>query len=177
MADFSKYFPILMQHEGGSKLTNTPGDLGGWTKWGITLKTWLENGFDKDGDGDIDLQDLKLSEEKDAMQVAKKLYWDKIKADFIKNQSIAEFIFDWGYNSGTKTAIKRVQRVLNIDDDGIIGNNTLFMINNYMNQEDLFNKIKQARIDFINTIIKNNPTQEKFRNGWMNRINSFKFKI
>lgn len=174
MANFSKFFPILMKHEGGSKFTNIPGDKGGATKWGIILDTWIKCGADKDCDGDIDVNDLKLSTEQDAMEVSKKIYWDKIKGDCIYSQSIAEFIFDWAYNSGVQTAAKKVQQLLGLQADGVIGDKTVKAIND-ANPKELFTKLKNRREEFYKAIVANNPSQAKFLKGWLNRNNSFNF--
>jgi len=172
MASFKKYFPTLIKHEGG--YVNDPNDRGGATNLGVTLGVWIQNGYDKDRDGDIDKDDVKLINLCDAEEIAKKLYWDPIKGDSINNQSIAEFIFDWGYNSGTKTAIKKVQQVLGVVADGIIGPKTIAAINN-ANQRELFDKLKKRREEFFRAIVRSNPSQSKFLKGWLNRNNSFKF--
>jgi len=39
---------------------NDPADLGGATNKGVTLSTWQKQGYDKNGDGKIDVEDLKL---------------------------------------------------------------------------------------------------------------------
>ena len=161
-----------MEHEGG--YTDDPKDKGGATKFGVTLSTWIANGYDKDGDGDIDKQDIKVLDKADAYDIAKKLYWDKIMGDKIKDQSVAEFIFDWGYNSGPQTAIKKVQEILAIKIDGIIGPQTLKFIND-ADPKALFNKLKARREDFFRNIVHNDPSQEKFLRGWLNRNNSFTF--
>lgn len=72
---------------------------------------WKEYGHDKDGDGDIDAEDIKKLSEEDAKWIAKKIFWDYFQADFILNESVAQFIVDWGYNSGRKTVAKIVQAV------------------------------------------------------------------
>lgn len=174
MADFSKFFPILMKHEGGSKFTDIAGDKGGATKWGITLDTWIRNGADKDGDGDIDVQDLKLSTEQDAMRIAKKLYWDKVMGDAIDSQSVAEFILDWAYNSGVGTAIRKVQGAVGAAVDGSIGPKTVGLIN-AQDPHTLFTSLKIEREAFYRSIVQNNPSQAKFLKGWLNRNNSFNF--
>jgi lysozyme family protein len=173
MADFNKYFPTLVKWEGAA-FTNTPGDAGGPTKYGVILSEWKAKGWDKDGDGDIDVNDLKLITAQDAASIAKAHYWDKLKADQINNQSIAEFLVDFAYNCGVGTAAKKIQEVVGVTKDGVIGPDTLRVINS-SNQHDTFDKLKQKRESYYRAIVAGNPSQAKFLKGWLNRNNSFKF--
>lgn len=163
-----------MKHEGGSKFTDISADKGGATKWGITISTWIKNGADKDGDGDIDVQDLKLSTEQDAMKIAKKLYWDKVMGDSINSQSVAEFVFDWAYNSGVGTAVRKVQGLVGATVDGSMGPKTVQAINQ-RDAKILFTQLKTDREAFYRSIVHNNPSQGMFLKGWLNRNNSFNF--
>ena len=43
-----------------SKYTNRKSDRGNATKYGITLATWKKVGYDKNGDGVINAEDVKL---------------------------------------------------------------------------------------------------------------------
>ena len=45
-----------------------------------------------------------------------------------------------------------------------------------MDPMSLYFQIKNDRIKFIDEICKARPANEKFRKGWMNRINDFKFE-
>lgn len=173
MADFKKYFPTLVKWE-GAVFENVPGDAGGPTKYGVILSVWKAKGWDKDGDTDIDVDDLKLITSNDAMIIAKSHYWDKLKADSIVNQSVAEFIVDFAYNCGVGTSARKVQEVLGIPVDGVVGSITLMAINR-ANQEDLFNKLKQKRRNLYLAIVARRPSQIKFLKGWLNRNNYFKF--
>lgn len=173
MADFSKYFPTLIKWEGTS-FDIVPGDAGGPTKYGVILSEWKYKGWDKDGDKDIDVDDLKLITMADASIIAKTHYWDKLKADNIKNQSVAEFLVDFAYNCGVGTAAKKIQEVLGVNADGVIGNITLGAINN-ANQEDLFNNLKTKRRNYYLAIVARKPSQIKFLKGWLRRNDSFKF--
>jgi lysozyme family protein len=173
MAKFENFVDRLLVLEGGFAILKN--DKGGATKYGVTLQTWKEFGHDKDGDGDIDVEDIKLLTPEDAKSRAKKIFWDYFKADQIKNQSIAEFICDWGYNSGRTTIAKKVQTLLGLKTDGIFGSQTLTRINT-INQEQLFNLLKLSRMDFVKKIVERDPTQERFYNGWVNRIQKFFFK-
>lgn len=173
MADFNKYFEELLRHEGG--YVDNSNDRGGATNLGVTIGVWERYGYDKDGDGDIDKEDIKLLSKEDARMIAKKLYWDKVWGDYIGNQSIAEFLFDWAYNSGPATAIKKLQNILNVKPDGVLGKNTLQALN-CMDQKELFDKLFQSRKDFFHAIVKSRPANKVFLKGWMNRLNSFKYK-
>jgi lysozyme family protein len=173
MAKFESFAGKLLRLEGG--YVNHPLDKGGPTKYGVILSVWQEHGHDKDGDGDIDAEDIKKLSEDDARYIAKKIFWDYFLADLIVNQSLAEFIVDWGYNSGRKTVAKIVQRVVNVTIDGIVGPQTITAINR-ADQELLFNALKIERKVFLNNIIKRKPDQIVFYDGWMNRVNSFKYK-
>lgn len=172
MAKFENFAGKLLRLEGG--YVNHPLDKGGPTKYGVILSMWQEHGHDKDGDGDIDAEDIKKLTEEDARYIAKKIFWDYFLADHISNESVAEFIVDWGYNSGRKTVAKIVQRLVNVEVDGTIGIQTLRAINSG-DQERLFNLLKIERKVFLNNIIRRKPDQIVFYDGWMNRVNSFKY--
>ena len=59
MADVMKLAPFILSFEGG--FVNDPDDRGGATNKGVTIATWRKVGYDKDGDGDIDFNDLIIS--------------------------------------------------------------------------------------------------------------------
>lgn len=171
MANFNIYFPKLVKAE-GDKYEDVAGDRGGPTKYGVILKEWIAQGYDKDHDGDIDKYDLKLITADDAAKIAKTHYWDKIKGDQINSQVIAEFIADFAYTSGTGTSAKKAQEVLSVEQDGVIGPDTVAKIN----AEDpkvLLSKLKARREKFYRAIVVNDASQNKFLNGWLNRNNSF----
>jgi lysozyme family protein len=170
MADFNQIWPFVFKWE-TPQYVNNPHDKGGPTKYGVTLATWLTYGYDKDGDGAITAHDVMLLTEEDAKRIAKLKFWDYFKADNINNQAIANIIFDWGWASGPVTAARQMQKLLNLTPDGVFGSVTVSAVNKE-NPETLFAKIKQARIDFANNIVKNNPTQQKWIAGWINRINA-----
>lgn len=141
----------------------------------LSIATWRKVGYDKDGDGDIDVDDLKLLSNEDVVsRVMKPHYWDKWKADQINNQSLANIVVDWMWGSGA-WGIKYPQRILEVVSDGIVGPKTLVAINNYPDQSDLFKKLWLRRKQHFEDIVKADPTQAAFLKGWLNRLNDFKY--
>ena len=172
MAKFDLFAKRLLNIEGG--YVNHPSDKGGPTKYGVILSTWIEYGYDKNDDGKIDLNDIKLLTPDDARFIAKRIFWDFFKADKIQNQSIADFIVDWGYNSGRSTVAKKIQQILKVKADGFFGAETLAAIN-HADQRTLFEIIKETRRLFLEHLVAVKPSQMAFYNGWMNRLDRFFF--
>ena len=103
-------------------------------------------------------------------------YWDKVKGDDIKHQSIANALVSWAWGSGSRTAIKEIQRVLGVTVDGIIGNQTLGAINS-ADECELFDLMIKRRAYFFHLICERRPKNRKFLKGWLNRLNDFEEKF
>lgn len=169
MADVNILAPFILSFEGG--FANHPSDKGGATNKGVTIGTWRSVGYDKDGDGDIDVDDLRLLTDRDVIdRVLKPHYWDRWKADQIRSQSVANLVVDWVWASG-RHGITNVQRVLGVAQDGIVGAKTLAALNN-SDQRALFDRIRQERTAFIDRLCRRDPGQTVFRNGWLRRLNA-----
>ena len=172
MAKLEKLLPFIEKWEGG--YVNDPQDLGGATNMGVTIGTWKTVGYDKDGDGDIDEDDLKqITKDEMSKCVLRPHYWDRCQADKIESQAIANIIVDWVWASGV-TAIKQVQTLLGVEVDGIVGEETLNAINNAQ-QRDLFILIKEARVEYVERICVKRPANIRFRKGWLRRIADLKW--
>jgi type VI secretion system secreted protein VgrG len=173
MANFDLYFPKEIVLE-GSVFEDVAGDSGGATKYGLTLDDLQEFHLDENGDGIIDVNDIKLLTRTDAGRVLKKLYWDYYYTDTILNQSVGEYVADAGLNQGRVLMTKYIQTIIGVTVDGKFGPNTLKVLNNF-NQQDFFNKFKSMRIQRYNNIVANRPSQNKFLKGWINRVNAIPF--
>ena len=166
MADSSKLIPFILSWE-TDKYTNNKKDKGGPTKYGITLATWRRVGYDKNGDGVLNEKDIKLLTKDDFHRVFKQNYWNACKADKIQDQSVANMLVDFAYNSGVSRAVTYLQLTLGITADGIIGNKTLFAINK-SNGERLFERFKKTREDYLKSIARG--TQKDHLVGWLRRV-------
>lgn len=171
MANSSKLVPFILQWEGG--FVNDPDDLGGATNKGITIGTFTEYRRKK-GLKAPTVEDLKNISDAEWHDVFKSLYWDRWKADGINSQSVANIIVDWVWASGVH-GIKRPQKLLGVVADGLVGPKTIAAVN-AADPKKLFDAIKADRAKFIDEICKARPKNEKYRKGWMNRINAIKYE-
>jgi lysozyme family protein len=171
MADVTKLIPHILKFEGG--FVYDPDDLGGATCKGVTYKTFKLYKRRK-GLPEPTVEDLKNLSVQEFTDILKTMYWDNCLGDRINSQSVANAIVDWAWNSGTVTAVREVQRILGVEDDGIIGNITLSAINS-RSPLPLFGAIQTARKFYIERICISRPVNKKFRKGWINRINNLQF--
>ena len=172
MAKVSELVPHILKWEGG--YVNDPDDLGGETNKGVTFKTYKlykkKRGLPEPSLGDL----MRLSDE-EFEDILKTMYWNACKADFIESQSVANAIVDWAWHSGTATAVKEIQKVLNVTADGVIGNVTLAAINS-RSPLPLFGAIQQARIAYLERICNARPANQKFMKGWLRRVHDLYFE-
>lgn len=190
MANIDILLPFILKWEGG--FVNDPADSGGATNKGVTIGTWKMCGYDKDGDGDIDVHDLKLITNTDVRdKILKPHYWDRWKADQIQSQKVANVLVDWVWGSG-KHGIVIPQRLLGLKPDGIVGNKTLSAVN-FADPDQLFDVIYKAHVKFLNDITATSianyerkigrkateselmkHTNKRFLKGWLNRLSDIK---
>lgn len=101
-------------------------------------------------------------------------FWDDIRGNDIKSQSVANYLFDWHVTSGA-IAIRQVQEILGVDVDGKVGNQTLGAIN-AADPRKLFDQMVATRVQRAKDRAALNPSQQKFLKGWLNRFEGFQFE-
>lgn len=157
MANFILALNKTLRWEGGETV-----DTGGYTKWGISQKAFP----------DLDIKNLTMEQ---AREIYQRNYWEPIQASLIKNQAVAENLFDFAVNAGVSQAVKTIQKVLGFsrdDIDGKLGNQTLSAINSA--GSGLVNQFTQARINFYKNLATRNPNKYgAYLVGWLRRANDF----
>lgn len=184
MATVDKFIPIVLKWETGINVraneslenaflrakkvgyANDPLDNGGATMVGVTIGTYRSYCRYK-GKKAPSVADLKAIPYKEWRDILHTMFWSKWKADLIEDQKVANMVVDWVWTSGAGT-IKRVQALLNVTQDGIVGPKTIAALNA---AKDISVKVYQARKSFFEAIVKRNPSQKKWLKGWMNRLN------
>lgn len=169
-------------YEGG--YADDPLDSGGATNFGISINMlrnarWRDRDGnlvgDKDGDGVITKEDIRRLTQNDAKDIYRKEYWDRQNFSEIADRDIAYQVFDFGVTSGPNRAIKYLQRSCNhfgygIAVDGIMGSETLGIINNSPDRSAILNNYKERRARFYESIVDRDPSQIRFLKGWLRRI-------
>jgi lysozyme family protein len=192
MADFYKFISKVSTFEGGYQCfvddngnytggVKGKGNLVG-TNHGIaapTLSAWLGR--------TATVSDMKNLSLETAQLIFKKFFWDKIHADEIKFQGIAEFIFDWSL--GSAYCFKEINRALNFLYGTKLPTTNIQpftkvqinLINNASNPQKLLDTLKDYRIAWYERIVQADASQAKFLNSWKSRTmavyNSWKGKI
>ena len=176
MADFKTAYDRTSKFEGG--YCNDEADNGGETFAGVARnyhESWL-------GWKIIDQYKTVTSDTKTLNKVLlgndelmslvedfyKREFWDKIKGDKIMYQTVANNIYDMAVNSGVGMASKFAQRIVGVEDDGVIGDISIKAINEYHPNTFIF-EFKRARGEFYQNIVAHNPSQSVFIDGWLRR--------
>ncbi|WP_304177888.1 glycosyl hydrolase 108 family protein [Leptotrichia trevisanii] len=163
MDRFEKIFDYLLKVEGG--YSDDKHDKGGKTKYGIIEEEARDFGYKGD------MQDLTIDF---AKNIYLKKYYLGNKLDKVNNGKVALSICDWAVNSG-RNGIKNAQAALNridganLDVDGIIGNKTLEALN-AVNPDKFLEVYHNLQRIYYRGKVEADSTQEKFFDGWMNRI-------
>jgi lysozyme family protein len=180
MAKFEIAESITGKNEGG--YANNPSDRGGETYAGIARKFWPNwNGW-------TEIDQIKSTQGKSAATINrfaknnpllvkeisrfyKANFWDANKLDQFNDQQIANTVYDFGVNAGTRKAAKVLQDVLGVTQDGIIGNQTIAKVNGG-NPKAIYTAYNCKRKEYYQ-LLASNPTQHQFLNSWLSRLGTY----
>lgn len=161
--------PALFERARKRGFSNDSADLGGATQTGVTLAAFRNY---KKNQG-LTADDLRRISLEDWLGLLKSMYWDRWQGDRIRSQSVANILVDWVWASG-KYGITRPQKLLGVKPDGIVGNKTLAALNG-RSPLPLWSEIRKERLRFIDEICRARPLNNKFRKGWISRINDLRY--
>ena len=155
MADFIPTVTKTIIREGGSKFTNDQDDPGGPTKYGIAQN--YHPGVD-----------VKNLDEAAARAIYLKEYWAPIQGDAIKDQGVAEMLFDSGVNLGNGMTIRLAQVALGLSADGKMGPATIQAINE-ADPHVFAAAFTLAKIARYAHLCEGTPAKKKYFYGWIRR--------
>ena len=119
---FSRCAGVVLQREGWGAYTNTLGDPGGPTKFGITLSTlsaWR---------GQLCVAaDVQALEEPEALDIFRANFWHPVAGDQLP-AGINLMTFDCAVNQGPGHAARWLQGAADVPEDGVIGPATLLAV-------------------------------------------------
>lgn len=162
MTRFDECLPLVLVHEGG--YVNHPKDPGGATNKGITQRTY-DAWCKRQGYPHASVKNITDAE---VAAIYKAQYWDKVSADDLP-VGVDYAAFDFAVNSGPSRSAKFLQRSLGVEDDGIIGAQTLAAAQD-ADPTRVISEVCDNRLAWLKRL-KHWPT---FGKGWSRRVSEVK---
>lgn len=160
MSDFNTAINIVLKHEGG--YVNNPNDPGGETKYGIS-KAQYPN---------VDIKNLSLDA---AKRIYYEDYWLGRGVNGIFSQEVANFALDTVVHHGKGPQILQEAAIISgkrIALDNSMGPQTRNAINSIDPNTYLKNAVN-ARVEYIHSVVANNPNLKYAEKGMIKRAKSF----
>ncbi len=161
-ADASQRFeacvPYIFRMEGG--YSDVQGDRGGPTNFGITLETLKE----WEGKNSLTAEDVKALTQEQAKEIYRANYWNKMQCGALPDGLDLE-VFDFGVNAGPGRAVKTLQRIVGVTEDGSTGPITLAAVKTFR-PDDLVERYTAARLDYYKSL----TGEVQFLAGWESRV-------
>ncbi|MEE2945465.1 MAG: holin-associated N-acetylmuramidase [Pseudomonadota bacterium] len=183
MLDVRQIASEIVAREGG--YVNDPDDLGGATKYGVTLGTLHRLGLDLDGDGDVDVQDVRRISKDQAVDIYLEHYFRRPGIAALPD-ALQASVFDMYVNAGGN-AVKILQRLLNqmgqsVTVDGALGpqTNQASQAAAALAPAHLADAYAIARRNYYFKIADQRPASRKYartrrggKGGWIKRAEEF----
>lgn len=157
-ANFTPSLTAVLVHEGG--FVCNPNDPGGATCKGVTQAVY----DDWRASHSLPAQTVRSIDEAEVEAIYFKLYWNAIHADDLPS-GVDYCAFDFAFNSGPNRAIRFLQRVCGVAEDGQIGPHTLAAVK-AMPPPRLIDRLCDARLQFLQSL----STWKFFGRGWARRV-------
>lgn len=156
-------FKQIIEFE-GKTYTNHPADVGGPTKFGITIPAW--QAFSGKAATAETIKALDLED-------ARAFYYAvHIRPFDALSDPLRLLVIDLSILRGVRTVIRMLQDLVDTTVDGWIGPKTLAAVESVDNVV-LTNLLVGMRLYHIYQRIKDNPSQVIFRRNWRNRVLTF----
>ncbi len=146
---FNRAFEIVIGIEGG--YSNDPKDRGGETKYGISKRAYPY----------LDIPSLTLD---DAKRIYRRDYWEFVAGDALP-WPLNCFVFDAAVNQGVSPAIRLLQTALGVDDDGVIGPQTISAVGKFPLSEVCALYLALRGMRYSST-----AAFERYGKGWLKRL-------
>lgn len=169
-----------LRHEGG--FVNNPNDSGGATFAGLSLRYMMQAGdrdkngtfdFDLNNDGKVDAADVKLLTIDAVADELKKSFFDKLRLAEINSLHVRWKVFDIAVTSGQATAAAILQRCVDVEADGVIGNMTLAKVNARLSsgfgEHVMMDSLIEAQVKYYTKVALANKKNIEFLYGWIKR--------
>lgn len=140
---------FVIGEEGG--YVSDPHDNGGETKFGISKRAYP-------------MLNIKALTEDEAKALYKRDYWDKINGDKLP-YPFDVLVFDSAVNQGVSGAVKPLQKVLSVEQDGVIGKDTLFALKGRQARETAALYLVERALKYIK-----HEDFDKYGRGWLKRL-------
>jgi hypothetical protein len=148
----------------GGKYHHVEGDRGGPTKYGIS--EYFNPG--------VDIKNLTLDK---AVKIYREKYWPEAEKLPKSAPDLQALYFEGFMNMGAG-ATKSLQRAIGADADGVFGKESLQCLDRALDEKGEKKIIKEylwQRSEYYRRIWQNDPSQEKFKKGWQNRVDDVGF--
>jgi len=165
--DYKKALAFTLRYEGG--YANHPNDKGGETNRGITHTTYDTYRKVKG----LPVQSVKLITDEEVNDIYYKMYWLTASCDKLP-YPLNMVVFDAAVNHGPLKAIKLLQRILGLHQDGLVGPKTLAAVATIKDDYGACDDYMDEREAFFNAIVAANSSQSVFLKGWLNRVASLR---
>jgi hypothetical protein len=166
MANFDNIIPWLLFQEDDKRIPGRildEGDGAGLTRLGLTQR-WHQSDLPSSYFSTLEFKDAVII----AKAVYKKCYWNLLDGDLINSDLVAALLLSFAVNDNVEVAVKTLQRVLEVTDDGHMGPKTLAELNS--KDPVIVAKLFRAGwVDFYHNDVIINPSKQQVLTGWINR--------